>query len=279
MSADTLSTGVVTGDDLVPSAASDVRGRRSVALALAPLVGVVGFLLAWQLIVRALSIPKYALPAPWDVLRHLASDPGYYWTNGRRTAWEALLGFLLASVIGVGGGALMAHSRFIDRALQPLAVLIQVTPIIAYAPAIVLWLGFGLKPVLFLTSIVCVVPFLLNAVTGLRAVDPNVLELARSVDASRSEIFWRLRVPSAQPYLFAAARISVGLALIGSVLGEFFSGVSKGLGFSVKFAQSRNLPLQLWGSVFVLAFVGSVATVAIGGLERVLLRWHSSQRE
>ena len=232
----------------------------------------------WQTTVRLLHIPRYELPAPWDILRHLASDPGYYWTNGRRTAWEATLGFLLALVAGVGGGSVMAHSRFVDRAMQPLAVLVQVTPIIAYAPAIVIWLGFGLEPILFLTSLVCVVPFLLNAVTGLRAVDANVLELARSVDASRREIFWRLRVPSALPYLFTAARISVGLALIGAVLGEFFGGVTKGLGYSVKLAQSRNLPLQLWGSVFVLALVGSLATVAIGALERVLLRWHASQR-
>lgn len=251
---------------------------RAVLMTLAPAIGVVGFLVLWQTTVRLLHIPRYELPAPWDILRHLASDPGYYWTNGRRTAWEATLGFLLALVAGVGGGSLMAHSRFVDRAMQPLAVLVQVTPIIAYAPAIVIWLGFGLEPILFLTSLVCVVPFLLNAVTGLRAVDANVLELARSVDASRREIFWRLRIPSALPYLFTAARISVGLALIGAVLGEFFGGVTKGLGYSVKLAQSRNLPLQLWGSVFVLALVGSLATVAIGALERVLLRWHASQR-
>ena len=251
---------------------------RALLMTLAPAIGVVGFLVLWQTTVRLLHIPRYELPAPWDILRHLASDPGYYWTNGRRTAWEASLGFLLALVAGLGGGSVMAHSRFVDRAMQPLAVLVQVTPIIAYAPAIVIWLGFGLEPILFLTSLVCVVPFLLNAVTGLRAVDANVLELARSVDASRREIFWRLRVPSALPYLFTAARISVGLALIGAVLGEFFGGVTKGLGYSVKLAQSRNLPLQLWGSVFVLALVGSLATVAIGALERVLLRWHASQR-
>lgn len=265
-------------DDVAGSPSFDAQSIRSVALAIAPAVGVVGFLVVWQAMVRLLDIPRYELPAPWDILRHLASDPGFYWTNGRRTAWEAFLGFSLALVIGVCVGAVMAHSRFVDRALQPLAVLIQVTPVIAYAPAIVIWVHFGLKPILILTALVCVVPFLLNAVTGLRSVDPTTLELARSVDASRREVFWRLRVPSALPFLFTAARISVGLALIGAVLGEFFGGVSKGLGYSVKTAQNRNLPLQLWGSVFVLAFIGSLAIVLIGSLERVLLRWHSSQR-
>jgi NitT/TauT family transport system permease protein len=258
--------------------AVDRFSLRAILMGLAPAVGVIGFLVLWQAFVRVLDVPRYELPAPWDILRHLWSDPGFYFTNGRRTAWEALLGFSLALVIGVCLGAVMAHSRFVERALQPLAVLIQVTPIIAYAPAIVIWVHFGLKPVMILTSLVCVVPFLLNAVTGLRSVDPSVLELARSVDARRREVFWRLRMPSALPYLFTAARISVGLALIGAVLGEFFGGVSKGLGYSVKTAQNRNLPLQLWGSVFVLAFIGSMAIILIGALERVLLRWHSSQR-
>ena len=268
-------------DGRAPSALGGAQRGGTVGallLSVAPAIGVVGFLGLWQAAVRLFDIPRYQLAAPWDIVKHLAADPGFYWTNGRQTAWEALLGFLVALVIGVGGGALMAQSRFVDRAVQPLAVLIQVTPLIAYAPVVVIWLGFGFKPVIFLTSLVCVVPFLLNAVTGLRAVDASVLELAHSVDAGRAEVFWRLRVPSALPYLFAAARISVGLALIGSVLGEFFSGVRSGLGFSIKLSQSRNLPLQLWGSVFVLALVGSLAVLAIGVLERVLLRWHSSQR-
>ena len=172
----------------------------------------------------------------------------------------------------------MAHSRFIERAVTPLAVLIQVTPIIAYAPAVVIWLGFGLKPILVITSLVCFVPFLINGVTGLRSVDSNLLELARSVDASRREVFWKLRFPSALPHLFSAARIAVGLALIGAVLGEFFAGVQSGLGYSIKFAQSRFLTMQLWGSVYVLALIGSIGILLINGLERLTLHWHSSQR-
>ncbi|MEP6661880.1 MAG: ABC transporter permease subunit, partial [Acidimicrobiales bacterium] len=150
-------------------------------------------------------------------------------------------------------------------------------PIIAYAPAVVIWLHFGIKPILFITSLVCFVPFLFNAVTGFRSIEPAAHELLRSVNASKREIFFRLRVPSALPYLFSAARIAVGLALIGAVLGEFFAGVSSGLGVAVKVAQNRNLALQLWGSIYVLAFLGAVAITFISLAERVVLRWHSSQ--
>ena len=174
--------------------------------------------------------------------------------------------------------SILAHSRFLERLSIPIVVLAQVTPLIAYAPAIVIWFGFGLKPIVIMTAFVCGVPFLLNGVTGLRSVDPNLLELARSVDASWWEIYLRLRLPSALPNVFVAARVAVGLALLGAVLGEFFAGVSSGLGYAVKVAQNRNLPLQLWASVYVLAAIGAAAIVLISGLERVVLHWHASQR-
>ena len=245
----------------------------------APVVGVVGFLASWQLIVVLFGIPKYQLPKPTDIVAHLADDPGFYVRNARSTLWAASLGFGIAFAAALVIATVMAHSRFIDSAIQPIAVLIQVTPIIAYAPAVVIWVGFGLRPVLVITSLVCFVPFLLNGVAGLRSVDANLLELAHSVDASRREIFVRLRLPSAMPFLFSAARIAVGLALIGAVLGEFFAGVNHGLGYAIKVAQARpNLRMQLWGSVYVLAFLGAIATLVIGALERRVLRWHSSQR-
>lgn len=258
------------------------RGPKAPTLmrVLAPVVGVVGFLGLWQAWVRIFDVKQFVLPAPWDIFRHLASDPGFYVDAARTTMWEAFLGFTLALVVALAVATVMAHSRFVERAVMPLAVLVQVTPIIAYAPASVIWLGFGLKPILLISSLVCFVPFLVNATTGFRAIDPNTYELMCSVDASRREIFFRLRVPHALPYLFSAARIAVGLALIGVVLGEWFAGSTGGLGWSIKVAQAHgtSLILQLWGSIYVLALVGVLAILLIGLLERLVLRWHSSQR-
>ena len=244
----------------------------------APVVGVMTFLGLWQLLVWALDVKRFVLPGPWSIVVHLADNPAYYLRNARTTVWEAACGFFLAFLLAMAAAVVMARSRYAERAIVPLAVLIQVTPIIAYAPAAVIWLGFGLKPILVITSLVCFVPFLLNGVSGLRSVDPLLVELARSVDASEREVLLRLRFPSALPFLFAAARINVGLALIGAVLGEFFAGVSSGLGYAVKTAQARLLIDQLWGSIFSLAIVGSLATLLLSVVERVSLRWHSSQR-
>jgi len=274
------SIGVVAGAGARDPKLSSPRVTSGAVMRLiAPIVGVIGFLLTWQVIVLVFDIPKYELPKPTDILSHLSSDLDFYVRNARTTLWEAGLAFCLAFVIALVVATVMAHSRFIDNAIQPIAVLIQVTPIIAYAPAIVIWTGTGTRPIVIITSMVCFVPFLLNGVSGLRSVDPNLLELARSVDATRREIFWRLRLPSALPYLFSAARIAVGLALIGAVLGEFFAYVNQGLGAAIKIAQARpNLRMQLWGSIYVLAFIGAVATLLITLLERRALRWHASQR-
>jgi NitT/TauT family transport system permease protein len=266
-----------TAASAVPPVRRPSRASRALRTVLPPLVGVGGFLLLWQLLVTVLDIPQFELPAPSAILRHIASDPAFYITNARVTLWEAFLGFLLGLAGALAVATVMAHSRFIEQAVTPLAVLVQVTPLIAYAPALVIWLGFGLKPILVGTALVCFVPFLFNAVVGFRSIDPATHELLRSVDASRREVFLRLRVPHALPYLFSAARIAVGLALIGAVLTEFFAGVTSGLGYAVKQAQAFNLALQLWGSIFVLAFMGATATILIGVLERVALRWHSSQ--
>jgi NitT/TauT family transport system permease protein len=253
---------------------------RRILRAAAPAIGIAAFLLIWQYGVKLFDIQKFILPRPSDILSSMNGAKAYYWRNARTTMWEAFLGFVIAFVLAMIAATVMAHSRFVERAVLPLAVLVQVTPIIAYTPAIVAWQGFGLKSILIVTSLVCFVPFLINGVSGMRSVDPNLIELARSVDASRREVFFRLRLPSALPNLFSAARIAVGLALIGAVLGEFFAGSLSGLGYSIKVAQNRaSLRLQMWGSIYVLAFIGAAATLLISLVERVALHWHSSQKE
>lgn len=247
----------------------------------APVIGLAVFFTAWQLGVMIFDIKKFVLPRPSDILIEINDNKDFFWRMARTTVWEAFVGFTIAFVIAMIVATFMAHSRFIERAVLPLAVLIQVTPIIAYAPAIVIWQGLGFKSIVVVTALVCFVPFLINGVTGMRSVDPSLIELARSVSASRREVFFKLRLQSALPSLFSAARIAVGLALIGAVLGEFFAGSLSGLGYTVKTAQARprQLALLMWGSIYVLAFIGAAATFLITVAERFALHWHSSQRE
>jgi NitT/TauT family transport system permease protein len=236
---------------------------------LAPLAGVVTFLGLWELAVVAFDIKAFALPRPSRIVSDMVANPGFFLRNGWATAREAAIGLTVGAVAGAVIAVPMAHLRVVDRAVAPVATLVQVTPIIGYAPAIVLWLGPGLGPIVVITALVCFVPFLFGAASGLRSVDPDTLELLRSVDARWWEVLWRLRVPHAVPYLFAAARTAVGLSLIGAALGEWFALVDEGLGWAIKQGINFNAAPQVWGATFTMGALGLAGLGLVGLAERV----------
>jgi NitT/TauT family transport system permease protein len=252
------------------------RAGRGVLYAVAPALGLIVLFGGWELFVRVFDIPPFELPAPSQVLSHMADDPGFYLREAWVTGTRAALGLTIGLAAGLAIGTPMALSRIAERAITPVVVLIQVTPVTAYAPALVVW-HVGLRPILATTALLTFVPFSFGALVGLRSVEPATLELLRSVDASHRQVFFRLRVPNALPSLFAAARIAIGLALVGTTLAEFFALVPDGLGVAIRKAQNFNDVYQLWGSVFTLALMGSLAVGAVVAVERSVLRWHSSQ--
>jgi NitT/TauT family transport system permease protein len=245
-------------------------------LAVAPFLGLTFFFVGWELYVRISGIRPLTLPLPSDILRHIVDNPGFYWRNGLVTVQEAFWGFWLAFIVAITVATVMAYSRFMERATMPIIVLIQSTPVAVLVPIFIIWFGFSSWPKIITAALFAWIPFVATAVTGLRAVDPDSHELLQSIDASNWEIYWRLRVPHSLPYMFSAARICIGLALVGAVVGEFFNS-KEGLGNAARVAQSRLLIDQLWGSVFVLAFIGVGFVLLLTAIERRVLRWHSSQ--
>lgn len=245
---------------------------------LAPMLGLAVLFGGWELYVRLADVSPLTLPAPSRVARHLIAEPGFYLRNGWVTLSEAMVGFALALTVALVVATIMAHSRFAERATMPVIVLVQSTPVAVLAPVFLLWFGFSPAPKVLVAALFAFVPFVSNGLTGLRSVDEDTLEVMRSVDASRWEVLWHLRLPHALPALFSAGRICVGLALVGAVVGELYGGSTAGLGYQARIAQSRSLVDQLWGSVLSLALVGIVLTLAVMALERRLLRWHTSQR-
>ncbi len=254
----------------------DGAGRR-LAMFVAPALGLALLFGGWELYVRAFDVRPLTLPRPSDVVAHIVDNPGFYADNAWVTVVEAFWGFVAAFVAGVVVATFMAHSRLAERATMPVIVLVQSTPVAALAPVFLIWFGFTMTPKVLIAALFAFIPFVANALTGFRAIDAHSYELLRSVDASRWEIFWKLRFPQALPYLFSAARICVGLALVGAVIGELYGGSFSGLGYQVRSAQARSFVEQMWGSIFVLALIGVVAVIAVTALERWLLRWHTSQ--
>ncbi len=261
-------------DDLPPP--EETHRLRQALLLIAPFTGLTTFFLGWELYVRWKDLRPLTLPLPSDVLLHVIDNPGFYWEHGLVTAQEAFWGYWMAFFLAVFVASVMAHSRFVERATMPVIVVLQSTPVAVLVPIFLLWFGFSPWPKILTAMLFAWIPFVANALTGLRAIDEETLELLRSVNASRWQIYWRLRFPHSLPYLFSAGRICIGLALVGAVVGEFFNS-KDGLGNAARVAQSRLLVNQLWGSVFVLAFIGVASVLVLTAVERRVLRWHSSQ--
>ena len=240
-----------------------------------PLVALFVVAAVWEVWVQVREVPIYLVPAPSDVIRGLVEDPLMFVREGAVTLSEALAGFALGSSVALTGAVLMAHSRVLERSLLPLAILVKVAPVVAVAPLFVIWFGFGVMPKILITALITFFPVLVNGITGFRSVDPGAMDFLRSVNASRREIFVTLRVPSSMPYLFSAFRVSVPLAVIGAVVGEWFSA-DRGLGSVIIVAHSNLDMVTLFGAIVTLAVIGIGLTVAVSLAEKKALFWHES---
>ena len=218
-------------------------GTRRIA---APIVGIVTFGLVWELAVRIFDIRRFVLLAPSAILSELADAPDYYWSNAVVTGWHMVVGLSISLVLAVGVGSLMASSRFIEEATQPVLVLVLVTPWVAYITSVVLWLGGGEQTVLFMVAFTTFPVFTFGVVGGMRSADPAARELLASVDARPWEVFWRLRLPSALPSIFTTARFAMGLGLAAAYFSEGSAFVTEGLGYIGQRAAAFNNAEALW---------------------------------
>jgi NitT/TauT family transport system permease protein len=258
---------------------------------LPPLVALVLALAVWEGLVRLLNIPIYLLPAPSDVagtLWRLISagfvPPTYVGAPAEGILYdtyvtfsEAMVGLLIGTLTGLFLAVVMTHSRFAEQALYPIVISIRSTPIIALAPVFIIWFGFTIMPKAIVAALATFYPVLVNCITGMRAVDPATLEFFQSVHASRSEIFWRLRVPNTMPYFFAALRLNVSLSLIGAIVGELV-GARDGVGHMMTAAAVTLRTTEVFSGVVVLTALGVILTELVTFVQRRVLFWHETER-
>lgn len=251
--------------------------RALAAHVLPPALAVVAALLLWELWVNWRDISIIVVPPPSAVVERFFDDPAFFWRQGVWTLYEATLGLLLGSAFAFASAVLMAHSRLAERTLFPLAIVIKVTPLVAVAPVLVILFGFGLTPKVVVAALLSFFPMLVNAMIGLRDVSPGALDFMRSLRASAWQVFWKLRLPGAMPYLFAGLKTTYPLALIGAVVAEWFTG-DRGLGVVI-FSANANLDTRtLFAAIGVLAITGIAINIIISLIERRVLFWHESIR-
>lgn len=242
---------------------------------LPPLLALASLTAIWEGWVRLRDVPDYLVPAPSEVVQRLGEDPTFFLRQGGITLYGAMAGFAVGSIVAVLLAVFMAHSRFLEKSLFPLAIMVKVTPIVAIAPLLAIWFGFGLAPKVFIAALIVFFPVMVNAVVGFRSVDPWALAFLQSLAASPWEVFVKLRLPGSLPYLFAAFKVSVPLSVIGAVVAEWFSG-QDGLGRVIQVANSNLDMPTAFGAIVSLAVLGIGLYLAVSLIERRLLSWHES---
>jgi NitT/TauT family transport system permease protein len=258
------------------------RGRPTVQRpALWALIGVVTAIVLWELWVRIADVKPFITIAPSKIAGEIVDNPSFWLEQSWLTAWHTVVGVGLALVLAILVGALLAASRPLEWATQPLLVLVMVTPWVAYITSVVNWLGPGTPTILFMVAFVTFPALVFAAVHGMRSADIAASEVLASVDAPRAEVFWKLRLPSAMPSLFTAARFATGLGLAAAYFSEGGS-VAAGVGLGeVGRRGTQNTAGGyeiLWASIVCAALLGVALLLSVTGLERRLLRWHASQR-
>jgi NitT/TauT family transport system permease protein len=255
--------------------------RRRYDKVLYPLLVAVLLLGAWQGAVTGFKLPPYLVPSPLLMMQTLVTDWQVLGGALLFTLKITLLSFGVAVLLGTLVSFLFVQSRTLETALFPYAVLLQVTPIVAVAPLIIIWVKNPTASLVICAALVALFPIISNTTLGLRSVDPDLQSYFAMNRASRLQVLLRLRVPSALPYFFGGLRISSGLALIGAVVAEFVAGTggnSTGLAYQILFAGYQlNIP-RMFAALLLISLTGVVLFVLMAWLSRLTLGgWHSSE--
>jgi NitT/TauT family transport system permease protein len=265
------------GRTIVSGAAGAVQ-RVLQAAWLKPIIFLVFLVVLWDLVIRLFRIPPYQIPKPQDVLITLWEDWPQLLSQAVPTTLATVEGFLLAAVFGVGMAVLIAGSRTVESYVYPLLVFSQSIPKIAIAPLFVVWFGFGMMPKVLSAFLLGFFPVVVSAVQGFKSVEPDMLDLARAMEANRLQIFRMVSFPHAMPAIFAGLKVSITLAVVGAVVGEFV-GSNNGLGFVLQRSIGNFELPTMFAALVILSLIGVVLFWILDVIERFIIPWHASQRQ
>lgn len=239
---------------------------------------VLGVLLViWEIFVRVLEARPFILPAPTVILAELMSSPMFYLKHSAYTLGITALGFGIATVMGVVAAIGIVYSKFLDRTLSAFLVSFNAVPKVALAPLFVIWMGTASEPKVAIAVMIAIFPIVINSVLGLRSIDPELINFARSCRASGTKTLLKIRFPNALPSIFSGLKVGVSFALIGAIVGEFVAG-STGLGSVILLAQGNFDTPRVFAALVLLGVLGTILFYLIDLAEAILLPWHVSQR-
>lgn len=243
-----------------------------------PVVLLLAVVAVWHTAVIALGVKRYVVPLPSEVLQAGWRRSDALFSAASMTGEAAVAGFAVSLAAGFVVACLFAQSRVIERSIYPYAVFLQTVPIVAIAPLIVGWFGYGFQSVVVVAFIISIFPVITNATAGLTAIDRNLLELFELAGASRWQVLAKLRLPSSVPHLVTGARISAGLSVVGAIVGEMFAGAGAsrpGLGYLIQQTSGHQRTDELFAAVLISAALGMVIFGSVSTLGRLVIAWWS----
>jgi NitT/TauT family transport system permease protein len=228
----------------------------------------VALILAWYLFVKLGNVPKFVMPSPAATLDALLQPNYGWWTNILVTGTEIFAGYFLALVVGVALALVFTWSKSLESFFMPLLVSLNMIPKVALGPLIIVWFKYGILPNSIMAFSICVFPILLTTARGLRETEPELLDLVRSLKGSRWQLFTKVQLPGALPYIFAGMKVGAILAVAGAVVGEFL-GSDKGLGYLMLQVQVTLDTPAMFMAVILITLIGML----LYGIVLVLERW------
>lgn len=244
---------------------------------LIPLSILIGLVAAWELWVQLADVPKWQLPAPSAIAKELNTSSDLLWNHTLVTLREIVVGFLAALIAGLFLAGAIAYSRVLERSVYPIVIASQAVPVIAVAPLLLIWVGYGLTPKIIVVALICFYPIAVNTVDGLKATDPDMVNMLRTLGASRWQVFTKLQIPTALPFMFSGIKIGASVSVIAAVIGEYV-GASEGLGYLITYSQPQFQTARVVASIFVLSVMGIGLFLLAVLAERLMMPWHFNEK-
>jgi NitT/TauT family transport system permease protein len=239
-------------------------------------LSILATLALWEALLWIFPVPTFIVPAPSVIFAEAVARWPLYLYHSWVTLYEMVVGFALAAAVGVLLAVAIVYSRLIRNLIYPQIVVLQIVPKVAIAPLLLLWAGYGLTSKVLLALLISFFPVVVNMVTGLLAIEEELIELCRILHAGRWQEFTKVRLPNALPYLFSSLKVASTLAVIGAVIGEFVGG-SEGLGHLIIIANTEMRTQMSFVALFSLSFLGFLLYGAVVVAERVLMPWERWQ--
>lgn len=235
-------------------------------------------LLLWEYTVKILAIDKFILPAPSRILSAMTENASLLLEHSRYTMTEALLGFFLAVFLGMLIAAVMSLITVVKETVYPLIILTQTVPIMALAPLMIIWFGYGILPKVAVVTLVCFFPITVSLVEGLAKVDSDTVRLLEAMGANKLQVFKKVQFPAALPALFAGLKISAAYSIMAAVIGEWL-GASKGLGIFLTRSMHSFQTEQVFAAIIVISLVSLVFFGLVEAAGRICMPWYYKEKE